>query len=346
MPSSSQPHHLTKGQNTIGGTVCYQVTSLHRGWSNPFFVVPLLWRKDLVLARGFLTLLGRLGCMEPEEGLRLLVEEYDRMAAAYDANAAPYHRPAARELVEMAAVSDGESVLDVGCGTGSVALESTERAGPEGLVVGVDIAPGMVRLSRRKARREGLPHLQFHLMDARQLAFQDGAFGVVASCLGLPGFGHASAFREAYRVLRDGGRFVFCVGTGKATAVPFARLLEKYRPTDPSPEVERVLEARRSIAETKEPAVLRDPDRAREALRSSGFREVMVDTRVQRRVYPTPMAYVDYATAWGVNERELAAMRAETRERFFREFKERVAPLLTQQGLVTEVEHHFYLATR
>lgn len=166
--------------------------------------------------------------MEPEEALHLLVLEYDRMAAAYDTNAAPYYRPAAKELLEMAAVREGEALLDMGCGTGNMALESVAYVGPAGLVVGIDLARGMVGLSRRKARAKGLPYLRFLQMDARQLAFRDGSFDVVASCLGIPGFGHAYTFSEAHRVLRDGGRFVFCVGTGKTTAVPFVRLLEEY----------------------------------------------------------------------------------------------------------------------
>lgn len=58
------------------------------------------------------------------------------------------------------------------------------------------------------------------------------------------------------------------------------------------------------------------------------------------------MAYVDYAAAWGDNERELAAMSPPTRRAFLQEFEKRVAPLVTEDGLLVEVEHYFYQSVK
>lgn len=108
--------------------------------------------------------------MDPEEGLRLLVAEYDRRAAAYEARAVPYYRPLAEALLASVSVGEGEAVLDVECGTENLAFQAARRAGPSGSVVGVDLARGMVRLARWKALEENLPAVRFLRMDARRLA--------------------------------------------------------------------------------------------------------------------------------------------------------------------------------
>jgi hypothetical protein len=120
-------------------------------------------------------------------------------------------------------------------------------------------------------------------------------------------------------------------------------LLARHRSSEP-PEVRRLLEARRRIAESGEPAEFRRPEAVREKLLSVGFRDVSITARPQRRVYRSPEAYVAYATAWGDNEREWAAMSRATREAVLREFSERTAPVLTDEGLVVEVEYYFCLA--
>lgn len=284
--------------------------------------------------------------VDAEEALGLLVAEYDRMAATYDAHAAPYYRSAAKELLAHAGVDDREVILDVGCGTGNLAFEAAEHVGPAGQAVGIDLAEGMVRLARQKAQGQAIPHLQFLRMDGRTLAFRDGVFDAVVSYLGIASLRHVRAFQETHRVLREAGRLVFGEFTGRGTVVPFRELLEKYRPEEPPREVRCLLEARRTIAETGEPAAFRDPEKVQETLRSCGFRQVAAAAKVLRRIYPTPEAYVAYVAAWGDNERELAAMSSAKREAFLREFKEVVAPMLTDEGLVVQVEHNFYLAQK
>lgn len=60
----------------------------------------------------------------------------------------PYHPPLARKLLSLAAPVPGETVLDVACGTGLVALMAAQAVGPGGRVVGVDLSQGMLQQVR------------------------------------------------------------------------------------------------------------------------------------------------------------------------------------------------------
>jgi ubiquinone/menaquinone biosynthesis C-methylase UbiE len=107
-------------------------------------------------------------------------------------------------------VRAGRAVLDVGCGIGRIA----ERLAPlVGEVWGIDISPGMIAAARRRCA--GLPNIRFAVSNGTDLSMcGDGSVDVVLAVDTFPYVveaGDASAalhFREARRVLRDGGDFV------------------------------------------------------------------------------------------------------------------------------------------
>jgi ubiquinone/menaquinone biosynthesis C-methylase UbiE len=95
--------------------------------------------------------------------------------------------------------------LDVGCGTGFLALELTGRGHR---VVGVDFAPAMIAVARRKAAERRVA-IRFEEGDAEQLAFRPGSFDLVISRHLLWTLQHPeAAIDEWIRVLRPGGRLV------------------------------------------------------------------------------------------------------------------------------------------
>ncbi|HEY5605539.1 MAG TPA: class I SAM-dependent methyltransferase [Thermoplasmata archaeon] len=111
-------------------------------------------------------------------------------------------------LVDRAAIRPGERVLDVGCGTGTLAI-LLKKAQPHATVVGVDGDPAVLRMARRKALEAGAEVAWDHGM-VQALPYWDVSFDVVVSSLVLHHLSHddkTRALREAHRILRPGGSF-------------------------------------------------------------------------------------------------------------------------------------------
>ena len=111
--------------------------------------------------------------------------------------------------VDNALIKPGDSVLDVGCGTGEVTLLAKKRA-KNGKVYGIDPAPEMITVARKKAARKNLD-IDFRLGVIEALPFHDGSMDVVTSSLmmhHLPEDLKVRGLAEIYRVLKPGGRLL------------------------------------------------------------------------------------------------------------------------------------------
>ena len=117
----------------------------------------------------------------------------------------------------LARLHPGDQVLDVGCGTGALALEVQRRVGSAGRVVGIDPGEEQIARARAKAARRNVP-IAFQIGVIEQLAFPDQAFDVVLSTLmmhHLPASLKAQGLAEIARVLKPGGRLIIADFTRK-----------------------------------------------------------------------------------------------------------------------------------
>ena len=137
---------------------------------------------------------------------------WNKFSARYTKIALPEFRPYGRRLIEMADVRKGMWVLDVATGPGEPALTIARRVGPNGMVVGVDFSPVMLRRARARARACGVRNALFREMDAERLALDKMTFDCVFCRFGLMLMPDAErALAEMRRVLVPGGRVAVAV---------------------------------------------------------------------------------------------------------------------------------------
>lgn len=108
----------------------------------------------------------------------------------------------------LATLNPGDVVLDLGSGGGIDVLLSAQRVGPTGKAYGLDMTDEMLELARANAERAGATNVEFLKGDIEQIPLPDNSVDVIISncVINLSG-DKARVLREAYRVLRPGGRF-------------------------------------------------------------------------------------------------------------------------------------------
>ena len=184
---------------------------------------------------------------------RLKASEREHWASF--ARAAIFSTVPAAKLVKFAQVSPGQRVLDVGCGTGVVAITAARRGAK---VSGLDLSPDLLHRARDNAVTAGV-EIDFLEGDAEALPYPDATFNIV-----LSQFGHIFAprpevaVREMLRVLKLGGRLVFSAWPPEHFGGRQFGLLARYAPP-PAPGAEQ----------PASPASWGDPNIIRERLGST-----------------------------------------------------------------------------
>jgi SAM-dependent methyltransferase len=182
---------------------------------------------------------------------------YDRSVARYD-----------ERLLDAAGIGRGDRVLDIGCGSGSIACAAA-RVAAAGSVVGVDLSTGLLGLARQRAEVEGVTNVEFIRTDAQAHPFDPGSFDVAVSRTGAMFFGDpGAAFENIARALRPGGRLALLTwqpvsNNGWLVAIRTALALGRELPEP-------------TAYSGPGPFSMSDPDRVRDVLMRAGFSEVTV----------------------------------------------------------------------
>ena len=136
---------------------------------------------------------------------------FNRLTPLFDVVAATTvrDRTIKRRVLDHAAISSGEAVLDLGCGTGTLAVAAA-RAAPDVTVTGIDADPSILARARERAVANGL-EIVFDEGRSTQLPYADASFDLVLATLffhHLPDEEKRKTAAEVVRVLRPGGRLV------------------------------------------------------------------------------------------------------------------------------------------
>jgi SAM-dependent methyltransferase len=109
----------------------------------------------------------------------------------------------------LAGIKEGDVVLDLGSGAGFDCFLASKKVGPNGRVIGVDMTERMVENARKLAEKYGYANVEFRLGDIERLPVADASVDVIISnCVVNLAPDKSAVFKEAHRVLKDGGRMV------------------------------------------------------------------------------------------------------------------------------------------
>jgi SAM-dependent methyltransferase len=203
-------------------------------------------------------------------------------------------------LMERLGLSGGESVLEIGCGTGALTLPLAEAVGEQGRVVAVDISEPMLGAARQKVAERGLRNVNLHSGDAQVFAFEPAAFDLATSRMGVMFFADpAAAFRNIKGALKPGGRLVFAcwapLAENRHWLISYDVALRHLGPPSPLP------------AHEPGPLAFGDPDYIRRVLAAARFADIMVDRAHPTIIGGTPEEEARQALAMGPTARLLEA---------------------------------------
>jgi SAM-dependent methyltransferase len=160
------------------------------------------------------------------------VDQFTRQAAGFASSETMNDEAAMSLLIEALDLSPGDSVLDVACGPGIVAVALAPVAGS---VVGIDLTPEMLELARERCAENGIENARFEVGDVTEMPFADGEFSRVVCRYALHHvLDPAAVVAEIARVCAPGGRVVIAdmiVGDEPEAA---KRFNEAERARDPS----------------------------------------------------------------------------------------------------------------
>jgi len=172
-------------------------------------------------------------------------------------------------IVEKADPQPGQVVLDVAAGPGDLGFRVASRVGDGGRVISADFAPEMVSVARKLGDRQGLTNVEFRVLDAERMEFDDDSVDAVVCRWGYMLMADpAAAFAESRRVLRDGCPLAFAVWAAPDrnpwAALPAMTLVERGHMPPPEPGPPGIF-------------AMADPDLIRSLVTGAGFAEPQLE---------------------------------------------------------------------
>jgi SAM-dependent methyltransferase len=217
---------------------------------------------------------------DEQEGLQWQIGVWDRISPIYLREVDNRFTEVVDGVISRAALRPGERVLDLGTGTGPIAVRAASLVAPGGNVTAVDISPEMLGRARQRAAELGLSNVAFREGRAEEIPAPAGQFDVALASLSLMYvIDRSTAAREIARVLRPGGRLVAAVWSGpeQADIVLFQQIAGSFAPKPPVLGVG--------------PGALADPSEFLAQLERAGIR-ASVDAET------TGFAFDNFAAAW------------------------------------------------
>jgi ubiquinone/menaquinone biosynthesis C-methylase UbiE len=193
-------------------------------------------------------------------------------------------------VIEWANPTPGKRILDLACGPGTLSYRLARDVSPDGEVVGIDLAPGMIELARTDAPADLL--LRFELMDMEDLRFPDAHFDAAVCGHGLQFVPDLlRALTEARRVVKPGARFAASVPIDPSQPSEAQAILERavsgHLP--PAPRARDQFSTRRTVEDEGAFATV---------ARQAGFGETSVVRFEESTSWASPQHFIEMASGW------------------------------------------------
>ena len=178
-------------------------------------------------------------------------------------------------LLRRLGLASGESVLEIGCGTGALTVPLATEVGERGRVIAVDISEPMLGAARQRVGEHGLRNVTLLHGDAQVFDFEPAAFDLATSRMGIMFFADpVAAFRNIGGALKPSGRLVFAcwapLEENQHWLISYEIALRHLGPPAPP------------LAHEPGPLAFGNPDYIRHVLATAGFAEITVE-----RAHPT-----------------------------------------------------------
>lgn len=198
--------------------------------------------------------------------------------ALYERHLVPYmFQPYAEDLAERVRDIQQGRILETAAGTGAVTRAMARALPPEVQIVATDLNQAMLDMAATQLQA---PNVTWRQCDAQSLPFEDAAFEAIVCQFGVMFFpDKQKAFREALRVVRPGGRFIFSVWdslqNNEVSRIISDTVAEQF-PDDPPRFIERV------------PFAYFDPDQILGEVERAGFERVDIESVEKSTQVPSP----------------------------------------------------------
>ncbi len=187
----------------------------------------------------------------------------------HDASLRQNTQSATARMLHLAQLKEGDTLLDIACGTGEPAIPAAQLVGRTGKVIATDWVPDMVAFAREKADRQGMNNIEFQILDGEALNIASSSVDAATIRWGLMFMPDPEAcVAGAFRALKPGGRLVIANWAGPEKT-PWAAI---------------TLNAIKKHVDIPSPApgatglyAFADPSRNRALLENAGFRSVSIE---------------------------------------------------------------------
>ncbi|NJD75480.1 MAG: methyltransferase domain-containing protein [Candidatus Methanoperedens sp.] len=207
-----------------------------------------------------------------------LAEKYDRISNSQFENGIV--------LVDKLGINGGNNVLDIGCGTGRLALHAAGIVGKSGRIVGIDPSPLRIETARRKINDKSFDNTSFMVGRAEYLnGFADNSFDVAYLCAVFHWIADKkTALKEIHKVLKPGGRVGLTTGD-KDNPFTLRQITNELFKRDPyAGQVNPDEDPNKPITQKE----------LQDLFESTGYQDINITTKNTRLYFPTPQEVFDF----------------------------------------------------